>query len=116
VIGSIGIAIYRNRLTDGLGDLLSAEETEASRDTLGGAVETAAELPAEIGDVVLSVARASFVDGMQIVALIASILVVVAATIAVVMLRHLQPAEEHPSEETSGSPPIGEPDSVTTAD
>lgn len=117
VIGSIGIAVYRDRLTDGFGDLLTAEKSEAARDTLGGAVEIAGELPPEIGDVVLNVARASFVDGMQVVAIIASVLVVVAASIAVVMLRHLQPNTEHESEETVGaiSTPIIEPDTGATA-
>lgn len=113
-IGSIGVAVYRNNLSDNLPAGVPPEAAEAARDTLGGAVAAAAELPAAASEALLGVARASFVDGLQLTALIGSVLVVVAATVAAVLLRHLGPAGGHEGEgqpglELSPTPVVAEP-------
>ncbi len=82
VLGSIGVAIYRGRLTGELPTGVPAEAAAAARDTLGGAVSVARELPAGLGDALLSVAHAAFVDGMQLTALVGAVVAVLLAGLA----------------------------------
>ncbi|MCI0441244.1 MAG: MFS transporter [Chloroflexi bacterium] len=94
VIGSIGVAVYRSQVVDGVPSGVPAGLAEAARDTLGGAMAAAAQLPVEIGAPLLDAARAAFVDGMQLVAIISTVLVVVAAIAAAVLIRHSRPGSE----------------------
>lgn len=87
VIGSIGAAVYRSHLAAGLPAGVPAGSVEAARDTLGGALAAAGELPAEIGAPLIHTARAAFVDGMQLSAIIGTILVAVAAVAALLIRR-----------------------------
>jgi MFS transporter, DHA2 family, multidrug resistance protein len=68
VFGSIGIAVYRSEFgADALG-LLEPSAREAAVATLGGAVTSAAELPAQVGAAVLASARSAFIDGIRLCA------------------------------------------------
>ena len=90
VLGSIGVAIYRARVGDGLPSGIPADAAAAARDTLGGAVAAAAELPTALGAAVLDVARSAFVDGMVATAALAAFLAVGVAVYAVLALRHVR--------------------------
>ena len=57
ILGSIGIAIYRSDVASGLPASVPAEAATIARDTLGGAVSVAAQLPGQVGTAVLEVAR-----------------------------------------------------------
>ncbi|MGQ0844205.1 MAG: MFS transporter [Sporichthyaceae bacterium] len=63
--GSIGVAIYRDRL-DTLPAGVTPEAASAARDTLGGAVAAAADLPADTAAALLNLANEAFVTGMRV--------------------------------------------------
>jgi DHA2 family multidrug resistance protein-like MFS transporter len=89
ILGSIGIAIYRSAVGGGLPDGVPADAAVTARDTLGGAVAVAQELPGEVGQALIGVARDAFVQGMQVAATISAVLAVGVAILAVVMLRNV---------------------------
>ena len=89
ILGSIGVAIYRGRLADALPADVPAEAAAVARDTLGGAVAVAGQLPGQLGAAVLDIARDAFVQGMQAAATISAVLAVGVAILAVVMLRNV---------------------------
>jgi hypothetical protein len=68
-----------------------AAAAEAARDTLGAALVAAAELPAALGQVVVTVATDAFVQGMQTAALISAVLALGVAGLVVVFLRDAKP-------------------------
>ncbi len=88
ILGTIGIALYRHGVGDALPAGVPPELAATARDTLGGAVAVAAQLPAQLGAAVVEVARTAFVDGMQAASLISAVVAVLAAVIAVVSLRN----------------------------
>ena len=89
VLGSIGVALYRGHVGAGLPAGIPADAAAAARDTLGGAVAVAGQLPGQLGSAVLDVARDAFVQGMQVAATISAVLAVAVAILAVVMLRNV---------------------------
>jgi DHA2 family multidrug resistance protein-like MFS transporter len=82
ILGSIGTAVYRARLDDHLPD--------AARETLSGAVTTAAHLPQPVAGQVLGAAREAFVDGVHTVAWASAGIMLFAAVVALVFLRGLR--------------------------
>jgi DHA2 family multidrug resistance protein-like MFS transporter len=89
VLGSIGVALYRSHLGEALPAGVPADAQIAARDTLGGAVAVAGQLPAQLGAAVLETARDAFVQGMQIATTISAVVAVGVAILAVVMLRNV---------------------------
>jgi DHA2 family multidrug resistance protein-like MFS transporter len=90
-LGSVGVAIYRSGLADGLPAGVPAEAAHIARDTLGGAVSVAGQLPADTGTALLGVAREAFVAGLQLTSVAAAVVAGVIAVVAAVALR--EPAE-----------------------
>ena len=68
--GSIGVAIYRSGVAEGIPAGIPPESAAAAQDTLGGAVEVAAQLPVELSGPLLEAANDAFLSGMHIVAVI----------------------------------------------
>jgi DHA2 family multidrug resistance protein-like MFS transporter len=95
ILGSIGIAIYRTDVADGLPAGVPAEAATVARDTLGGAVGVAEQLPGQLGTAVLEVAREAFVQGMQVAAGISAVMAIAVAVIAVVVLRNMTSGTGH---------------------
>ncbi len=91
ILGSIGVAIYRGNLTGGLPAGVPADAAIVARDTLGGAVGVAQQLPGQLGTAVLDVARDAFVQGMQVAAGISAVLAVIVAIVALTLLRNIRP-------------------------
>ena len=83
ILGVIGTAVYRGHVT---GAIPSGAAT-ASRDTLGGAVAAAGQLPDELGADLLSAARDAFSQGLHVVAAISAGVAIGSAVVAAVMLR-----------------------------
>ncbi len=80
VLGSVLNSTYRNELQLPAG--LPAGAENEIRDTLGGALHTAATLPGDLGGAVAGAARQAFVDGLQVTVLTgAGILLALAVTI-----------------------------------
>jgi DHA2 family multidrug resistance protein-like MFS transporter len=94
ILGSVGTAVYRSQLGHALPAGLPAGAAEVARDTLGGAVGVAAELPAGLGAELLQAARLAFTDGLRLTAAISAVLSIAVAIIAFVLLRSVPPQSE----------------------
>jgi DHA2 family multidrug resistance protein-like MFS transporter len=107
ILGSVGVAIYRSEVASDLPASVPPVAAEAARDTLGGAVAVAAELPADLGAAVLNVAQEAFVAGMHFTSGIATFIAFALALLAVVALRNQRLGGDDDSDD--------EPDSAFTA-
>ncbi|HEV8304432.1 MAG TPA: MFS transporter [Gemmatimonadales bacterium] len=87
ILGSIGTAIYRGSMTDAVLVGLPPDAAATARDTLGGALTVAAQLPG-IGAALLDTARRAFTHGLQITAATSALIVVGLAVLVLVSLRH----------------------------
>jgi MFS transporter, DHA2 family, multidrug resistance protein len=103
VLGSVGVAIYRGGLQDGMPAGVPTEVAAAARDTLGGAVSVAAELPGPTGEALLGAARAAFVSGLQLTSVVAAVIAAGTAAVAAVALRPRPPA---PTPESDAPDPV----------
>ena len=102
VLGSIGIAVYRGRLTDAVPAGVPPEQADAARDTLGGATEAAEQLPDQLGAELLDTAREAFIQGLQVTAVTGAVVLAGLAVLTAIVLRHVRP----------GSEPEAEPDTL----
>ena len=100
ILGSIGIAIYRGGIADQLPGSIPGAAEAAAKDTLGAAVAAAGTLPQDVGATLLSVARESFVDGMQVVAAIGVVLALAVAAFVLMTLRDIPASAEPPADES----------------
>ncbi len=101
VLGTLGTAIYRREVDDGIPAGVPAAEAETARDTLGGAVAVAGDVPAAAAAALLDAARDAFTLGFQAVAVASVALSLLTAVVAAVLLRRavpVAPAAEAPSE------------------
>ncbi len=87
VLGSIGTAIYRADLATTAPHNLPSGALDTARDTLGGAVTVSAQTPGGVGDALLTAARTAFTHGMNVAAIGAGIVMLIAAVISVTFLR-----------------------------
>ena len=86
IFGSIGVSMYRDGLEDMPAGVTPAAAADA-RDTLGGAVSAAADLPADVAFALLNMADHAFVDGMRLSTAIAAVLASFVAAFAFVGLK-----------------------------
>jgi MFS family permease len=100
ILGVIGTGIYRGEVAGALPPGTPPAAAAAARDTLGGAVAAAGQLPAKPGRMLLGVARQAFTQGLHVAFAACAATVLAAAILAAVQLRHLRPR----SEPGSGSP------------
>lgn len=101
VLGSVMTALYRHGLSPdalhaSLPGNLTPDAAEAARDTLGGALATAATLPTDSGQALASLARAVYTDAFQAIILGCAVLALVAAVIAARLLRHVRNGSDTP--------------------
>lgn len=101
IMGSIGVAVYRGALATGLPAAVPADSAAIARDTLGGALAVAQELPQELGAAVREVAQDAFVAGMHLTSAITTVIAVAVAALAVVLLRSQEAAGAHAEPEPS---------------
>jgi DHA2 family multidrug resistance protein-like MFS transporter len=73
IFGSIGVAIYRGMLGEGMPVGLSPDVTEAAMSTLGGAVAMSQRLPAAVGAALVDAARDAFLRGLVLSAAISGV-------------------------------------------
>ncbi len=86
-LGSVGTAIYRSQVTDTLPAGVPPQVAQAARDTLGGAVAAAGQLPDRLGAALLDTAREAFIQGLHLTFAISAALAVGIAILVVVLLR-----------------------------
>lgn len=96
ILGTIGTAVYRTQVDDGISAAVPPDEADTARDTLGGAVAGSAELPGALADQVLEAARGAFTQGLQVVALVSAVLAALAAVGVALFLRQVKPASPEP--------------------
>ncbi len=97
--GSIGLAIYRSGVADGIPAGIPPESAAVAQDTLGGAVEVAGELPVEMGAPLLEAANDAFVSGMHVVAAISVVGTLALAAFTATVLRRRAGSGTGPSRE-----------------
>jgi MFS transporter, DHA2 family, multidrug resistance protein len=87
VLGSIGVAVYRGGMADGVPAGVAPEAAAAARDTLGGAVGVAARLPGDLGAALLDAARAAFTQGLHAAAAVSVAVAIGLAVLVASLLR-----------------------------
>ena len=105
ILGSIGVAVYRNQLAAALPAGLPSEASAVARDTLGGAVGVASQLPEGLGTVLLVAAREAFTLGLQLTAALSATVAVGVAVMATVLLRAVPATSKAEPAEQSASIP-----------
>jgi DHA2 family multidrug resistance protein-like MFS transporter len=97
--------IYRSEIAAKMPPAVPPEAADAARDTLGGAVAVAAELPPDVAAALLAAARVAFVDGIHVVAAITAVVAIIAALAAAKALWTVpRRAETADSGETQAAP------------
>ncbi|GIQ68115.1 MFS transporter [Xylanibacillus composti] len=92
VMGSIGTAVYRAQVGENMPQGLPGDISEAARDTLAGAWNAAEHLPQDVGTQLLGSAQSAFTDGLNTVAGVGTVCVIVFALLAVFLLKQVRPA------------------------
>jgi DHA2 family multidrug resistance protein-like MFS transporter len=90
ILGSIGTAVYRSRMTTAMPSGISLEAAEIARGTLGGATAVAQRLPDQLGAVLLAAARHSFTQAFIVTAVVNAVLLLATAIAATLLLRQTQ--------------------------
>ncbi|MFD5232850.1 MFS transporter [Streptomyces qaidamensis] len=93
-LGSVGTAVYSSRLADTMPAGVPAQTADAARETLAAALSSAATLPEQTGAQLSDAARAAFSYGLHVNAVLSASLVLCAAVLVAVLLRHVQPRAE----------------------
>jgi DHA2 family multidrug resistance protein-like MFS transporter len=104
LLGTIGAAVYRSRLSDGMPDGVPAAVTDAARETLGAADAAAAALPGPLADAVARAADQAFVSGLHVAAFTAAGALAVMAALATVLMRDV-PADAVAHRDDDAEPP-----------
>jgi MFS transporter, DHA2 family, multidrug resistance protein len=102
VLGSVGTAVYRHLVAGPTPDGLPAQTSQATRDTLGGAISAAAHLPDQLAVAVLDPARMAFTHSLHTVAAIGAATVAVLAVPTAALLRHVNPTADAVSSGDAG--------------
>jgi len=110
ILGSIGVAVYRGELAGADLAGVPTQAVTAARDTLGGAVGVAAQLPGEAGATLVTAAREAFTHAMQLTVGISAVAAAGIAVLATVLLRSVRPsAQAEPAQEPPAAPEPEEP-------
>ena len=94
VLGSIGTAIYRNQVAARLPADVPPAAAMATRETLGGAVAAAAQLPEPLAATLVGVARDAFVQGLQLSSLVGAVGLAATAVLVAFLLRSVPTTAE----------------------
>lgn len=85
--GSLGVAIYRSGIEEGIPVGTPSHLAQIARDTLGGAVEVAGHLPERLGSTLVDAARDAFITGIHVSAAVSFVVVTGLAVFAAIALR-----------------------------
>jgi MFS transporter, DHA2 family, multidrug resistance protein len=108
VLGSIGAAVYRGQAVDAIPAGLPAQAAAAARDTLGGALAVAGQLPEQLGASLLAAAQEAFTQALQVTAALGAALAIALAILAAALLRGVRPGSQPdqqpgPSQQEAGA-------------
>jgi MFS transporter, DHA2 family, multidrug resistance protein len=94
LLGVIGTSVYRSQLAGALPAGIAGKTSAAARDTLGGAVAAAGQLPGGTGQALLVIARQAFTEGLHVAFAVSAAAVLAAGVLASVQLRYLPDGRE----------------------
>jgi DHA2 family multidrug resistance protein-like MFS transporter len=103
ILGVTGTAVYRGQMTDAVLAAVPSEAATAARDSLGGAVTAAGQLPEQLGGTLLDTAREAFTQGLRLSFAISAAVAVGIAVLVAALLRHVE-AEPQPTSHPEPSP------------
>jgi DHA2 family multidrug resistance protein-like MFS transporter len=103
ILGVTGTAVYRGQMTDAVLAAVPSEAATAARDSLGGAVTAAGQLPEQLGGTLLDTAREAFTQGLRLSFAISAAVAVGIAVLVAALLRHVE-AEPQPTSHPDPSP------------
>lgn len=98
ILGSIVTAIYRSAMASAVPGNVPHQGANAARDTLGGALATARQLPDETGAALLGTAREAFGQAFETTAIICALVALAAAMLATILLRGVGNDDAHESQ------------------
>jgi len=103
VLGVIGTAAYRSQVAEAVPAQVPPQAVAAARDTLGGAVAAAGQLPGQLGQALLDAARQAFTQGLHLAFASSAAVAIGTAILAAALLRHVRPnSEEQPDSSPAG--------------
>jgi DHA2 family multidrug resistance protein-like MFS transporter len=109
ILGSVGTAVYRSRVSEAVPSGVPSGAADAARDTLGAAVAAAEGLPDRLGSALLGASREAFAEALHLTAATSAAVVLGMAVVAAVVLRHAHAGSEPEGEAglvtDGGSPP-----------
>ncbi len=91
VMGSIGAAVYVAQLSDTAPAGVRADVLDSARENVASALTVASGLPGQLGGQLSAAAKAAFVSGMNVFAMVCVAILVVASIVIGVLLRHVPP-------------------------
>ena len=94
LLGSIGAAVYRSGVSSAIPDGVPPAAREAARDTLGGALSTAQQLPDQVGQKLIDAAHVAFTDGLHLTAVIGAFIALAIAILVATLLRNVRGGSE----------------------
>jgi DHA2 family multidrug resistance protein-like MFS transporter len=94
LLGSVVTALYRSAMTTGMPGALPQDVARAALDTIGAAVAEAAALGGAREAALLAAARDAYAQSFQVTAVICVAVTLVAALVALVLLRDVRPEGE----------------------
>jgi len=94
ILGVVGTSIYRSQLAGASPAGIPPLAAAAARESLGGAVAAAGQLPGQPGHVLLRAARQAFTQGLHVAFAVTAAALIGAAILAAVQLRHVPPSAE----------------------
>src|SRR5262245_22588923 len=97
LLGVVGAAAYRGHIADAVPAGVPPGAADAARDTLGGAVAAAGQLPDQLGNELLGVARQAFAQGLYLAFAISAALTAAVAILAAVLLHRLRRSFDPPA-------------------
>jgi len=108
ILGTLGTAVYRRQVDDGIPPGVPPDEAETARDTLGGAVAVSETLPGGLATDLLDAAREAFTQGLQVAAFASAVIAAVTAGVAAIFMRRVRPesAVESLSAAEDGQAPV----------
>ncbi|WP_152658230.1 MFS transporter [Oceanobacillus sp. CFH 90083] len=94
IMGSIATAVYQRQVSGSLPADVSSSAAEATEESLVGALEVTDSVPADTANKLLTLAQEAFTNGINTIAAVSAVLVILLAIFSVIMLRHVRPSGE----------------------
>lgn len=102
ILGSIATAVYRGDLLTSMPPEVPAAAADDARDTLGGALVVASELPADLGAQLAAAAESAFTHALQTAALVGAAVAVGAAVLTTVLVWRVRTPPPVAAADTAG--------------